>query len=119
MIPYVDVQTAQRQRELHEKRNRQFLEGLDYAVKKARNPPSLAVISDKVLEISLMGTVHEDLVVRQMQKAYEAQNPDLFWTNQEKFSKLGIFKNDVAWFLYNNFVNKNGEVVLRPESSAW
>lgn len=106
MIPYVDVPYAQKQRESRENRNQHFVEGLEAAVRKAKNPPSLAIISDKVLEISLIGTVHEDLVVRQMQKAYEAQNPDLFWTNQEKFSKLGIFKNDVAWFLYNNFVNK-------------
>jgi hypothetical protein len=91
MIPYVDVQYAQQQRESREKRNKHFLEGLEATVKRAMSPLSPKSllnpknINPNVPGLDLIAAVHEERSLNQMVKARDNNNPYLFWENQKKF----------------------------------
>ncbi|MCX6747196.1 MAG: hypothetical protein NTU63_03635 [Candidatus Pacearchaeota archaeon] len=115
--PYTSYtpESSQKHLEIERKRQEFLEERTGYLVRRTKNPPSLKNISRKVSEMDLIAAVHEELVLRQMQKAFDVHNSKSFWKNQKRFlefidldtfavsekASLG-YKYGHEWFLNNS-----------------
>lgn len=75
--PYTS-ESSQKHLEIERKRQ-ELLDGrTEYLVRRTKNPPSLKNISKMVSEMDLIAAVHEELVLKQMQKAFNAHDSKNF-----------------------------------------
>jgi len=116
--PYTSYTPESSQKHLEIERKRQELleERTECLVRRTKNPPSLKDISKMVSEMDLIAAVHEELVLKQMQKAVNAHDSKNFWKNHERFSEFIDLDNPLvasekaslgyqyghAWFLNNS-----------------
>jgi hypothetical protein len=139
--PYTSNTSEYSQKHLEIERKRQELleNRMEYLVRRAKNPPSLKNINSNVEEYALIAAAHEELALRQMQKAIDSGDSKKFWKNQKRFlqfidlekpfalsekANLG-YKCGHAWFLRNNpcfsmrFLDMNQEQLREYRKSNW
>jgi hypothetical protein len=139
--PYTSYLTgaSEKHRKIERKRQELLERRMESAVKKAKDSPSLKNINEMVEEYALIAATHEELALRQMQKAIDSGDSENFWKNQKRFlqfidlessdalsekANLG-YKCGHAWFLKNNpcfsmrFLNISPEQLREYRRNNW
>ena len=130
---------SEKHRKIEEKRRELLERRMESAVKKTKDSPSLEDINGVVEEYALIAATHEELALRQMQKAIDSGDSKKFWKNQKRFlqfidlessfalsekANLG-YKCGHAWFLKNNpcfsmrFLGMSSEQLREYRKNNW